>query len=92
MLKVEKIAKIEPYKMVCLFNNGVEKNLDILPLLENHKHLRGIEQLKEPTVFFKVKIGELGQIYWENIILNSNTNEYWDYDISPEFIYHQNED
>ncbi|MCB9427128.1 MAG: DUF2442 domain-containing protein [Flavobacteriales bacterium] len=89
MLRVEKILKIEPYRIVCLFNNGIEKAINVLPLIENHKHLNGIEQLKEPNVFARAKIGDFGEIVWESIIRNSKTNERWDYDISPEFIFYQ---
>lgn len=91
MLKIEKIVAIKPYKIICLFNNGIEKTIDILPLLENHKHLLGIEKLKNETVFNAAQIGKFGEIYWKNIIQNNKSNELWDYDISPEFVFYQNQ-
>lgn len=91
MLRVKKIIDIKPYHIVCEFNNGILKELDVLPLLLNHKHLVGIEKLKNPSVFSSAKIGEFGEIFWENIILNPKTNDYWNYDISPEFIFNQKE-
>jgi len=87
MFKVKKIIEVTPYSIVCELNNGILKKLDVLPLIENHSNFIGIDQLKNKSIFESVAIGEMGEIYWENIITFSN-NEKWNYDISPEFIFH----
>ena len=88
MLKVDKIIKIEPYNIVCLFNNGIEKSINVFPIIENHNHLIGIEKLKDENVFCMAKIGFFGEIFWENIIYNTKDKNWLDYDMSPEFIYY----
>lgn len=87
MFKVKKIIEIVPYSIVCELNNGIKKKLDILPLMEKHSNFQGIDQLKNKATFESVAIGDMGEIFWKNIITTSN-NEKWNYDISPEFIFH----
>ena len=87
MFKVKKIVEVKPYSIICELNNGVLKKLEILPLIEKHSNFNGIDQLKDKTTFESVAIGEMGEIFWENIITTSD-NEKWNYDISPEFIFH----
>ena len=89
MIRITEIIENTSYSLVCKFNNGVVKKLDILPIIENHKHLEGVQTLLNESVFNTVRIGEFGEIVWDNIVKNSKTGEdsYWDYDISPEFAY-----
>lgn len=87
MYKVTEVFQIKPFTIVCLFTNGIKKKLEVLPLLQNHAHLQGIDQLKDKAVFNKVAVGEMGEVFWENII-TSKTNEKWNYDISPDYIFH----
>jgi hypothetical protein len=87
MFKVNKIIEVTPYSIVCELNNGILKKLDILPLIEKHANFQGIDQLKNKATFESVAIGDMGEIFWKNIITTSN-NEKWNYDISPEFIFH----
>jgi hypothetical protein len=87
MFKVKKIIAVTPYSIVCELNNGIKKKLDILPLIEKHSNFKGIDQLKNKATFESVAIGEMGEIFWKNIITTAN-NEKWNYDISPEFIFH----
>ncbi len=89
MIKVISIEKIEPYYLVCRFNNQVVKKLDIYPLIQQHKNLQGIDQLMANEIFNKARIGEMGEIVWDKIITTKHLNEtiVWDYDISPEFAY-----
>ncbi len=86
MYKVHKIIQIDDFAIVCQLNNGLQKRIEILPLIEKHAHLNGINQLKVKAVFEKVNIGTMGELYWENLII-SKSNEMWNYDISPEYIY-----
>ncbi len=89
MIRITNITVIPPYQLNCKFNSGVIKKLNVLPIIENQKHLTGVESLLNEEIFENVKIGEFGEIYWENIV----TTEYdgqilcWNYDISPEFAY-----
>lgn len=88
LYKVQKIISIDKYSIVCQLNTGIKKKIEILPLIENHAHLNGINQLKDKSIFEKVAIGTMGELFWENIIL-SKSNEKWNYDISPEYIYNK---
>ncbi len=89
MIRVEKIVNINGFELSCEFNNGLQKKINLFPIIENQKHLKGIEKLKEESYFKSVKIGIFGEIYWENTIYNNN--EYWNYDLSPEFIFYNGE-
>ncbi len=89
MIKVTEIYIEKPYVLRCVFNNKEVRLLNALPIIENQKHLKGVDQLFDELVFANVVVGELGEITWRNIV----TTEYngnstcWDYDISPEFAY-----
>lgn len=84
MIKVTKIVEIAPFYIVCDLNNGVKKRLEILPLIEGQKQFQGIELLKEQKIFKTASIGEMGEVFWKDLI--TIQNEKWNYDISPEFI------
>ena len=89
MIKIIRVLEAKSFKVRCEFNNGLIKELDVKPLIDQHKHLNGIEKLRQETNFAKVKIGIMGELLWEKvIIINHNKQEtLWDYDISPEFAY-----
>jgi len=89
MIKVIEIKKVEPYAVECAFNNGISKKLDVYPLIQNHKDLVGIDKLLEIPVFKNVRIGEMGELVWDNIIKTEHNGEtiLMNYDISPEFAY-----
>ena len=86
MIRVDKIVAIEPYYVICLLNNGVSKKIDIEQLIKEHSKLNGIIKLKDINYLKSVQIGNFGEIYWSDTIKIKNT--LWNYDISPEFIYH----
>ncbi len=88
MTRVNKIISINNFSITCLLSNGAIKSIDMEPLLQNHKHLKGIEKLYNQDVFNKVKIGILGEILWEKIIVTEHNGEIniWDYDVSSELI------
>lgn len=90
MLKIVQIKAISDYTITCEFNNGIEKKIDVLPLINAHKNLKGIDKLRDANNFKSAKIGFFREVFWENSIDNPKTNELWNYDISPEFIYYQN--
>ena len=89
MIRVVKILNKENFRLVCQFNNGDIRELDVFPLVTKHKHIVGVEDILKNDVFDNVQIGEFGEILWSNIVKDQTTesNLYWDYDISPEFAY-----
>jgi hypothetical protein len=89
MIRITNITVIPPYQLNCKFNSGVIKKLNVLPIIENQKHLTGVESLLNEEIFENVKIGEFGEIYWENIVTTEHDGQIlcWNYDISPEFAY-----
>ncbi|TXF76315.1 DUF4160 domain-containing protein [Chryseobacterium sp.] len=85
--RVTKILEIKSTEIICEINGEVVFQLDIHPLLNKHHHLAGIEKLKNQKVFKTVEIGEMGELRWKNLIFLNG--EFWNYDISPEFIVHR---
>jgi len=89
MIRVTEIIEKKPYYLLCRFNNGAIKKLDILPLIKNHEHIKGVNSLLNEKVFSTVRIGEFGEIVWNKIVKTTDNGieTVWDYDISPEFAY-----
>jgi hypothetical protein len=87
MYKIKHVKAILPHSIVCEFDTGTKKILNIQPLLENHAHLEGINLLKNNAIFEKVAVGQMGEVYWENIITTQN-KQIWNYDISPEYVFY----
>ena len=89
MLRITEIIEISPYYLVCSFNNGIVKKLELLPIIENHKHLNGVQNLLDETTFSHARIGEFGEIVWDGIVKTTENNivTLWDYDISPEYAF-----
>lgn len=89
MLKIKHITPENPYFLECTFSNGITKRVNVLPLIKNHLHLKGVEKLLDPVVFQQAKIGFCGEIVWRDIveITHNDTTVLWDYDISPEFAF-----
>ncbi len=91
MIKVTKILENKPYKLLCTFNNGETKELDMEPIFAKEPSKETIDKLRQPKVFQTATIGSLGQIYWPNAanMLDENGKPtLCEYDISPEFAYH----
>jgi hypothetical protein len=89
MIKTTKIIEIKPYKILCSFNNGELRQLDLESVLSTED--KYVQKILTPDVFSKVKIGEFGQIYWENIAEIKDLNGKsipCEYDLSPEFVYY----
>ncbi len=87
MLRIVKIKEVKPYEVVCEFNNGSTKKIDVLPIINNQKHLKGIDSLTDKNIFNTVAIGELGELYWKDIYIDQQ-NQKWNYDLSPEFVFY----
>jgi hypothetical protein len=91
MIKPVKIVEVAPYYIVCLFNNGEVRKLTVEPDFFSKVSKSINDSIFNTNIFNTVKIGELGQLYWEN--LATMKDEKGDpipceYDISPEFVYH----
>jgi len=89
MLRVIELVEVSPYYLLCKFNNGEIRKLDVLPIIEHHKHLEGIDSLLTEVIFAQARVGDFGEIVWDKIIktLENGVEMSWDYDISPEFAY-----
>lgn len=89
MIKVVEIISAKNLQIVCKFNTNEIKTIAIKPLLDNQKHLNGIEKLYESNNFEKAQIGLIGEIFWKDIITTQHhaLQQVWNYDISPEFAY-----
>jgi len=63
--------------------------LELLPIIKNHKHLNGVQNLLDETTFSHARIGGFGEIVWDGIVKTTENNivTLWDYDISPEFAF-----
>jgi hypothetical protein len=90
MIRVTEIIEKSPYYLLCRFNDGSVKRLDVLPLITNHSHINGVESLLNEAVFRNVRIGDFGEIVWDRIVMTTvnGVETFWDYDISPEYAYH----
>ncbi|MCB9310770.1 MAG: hypothetical protein H6567_11985 [Lewinellaceae bacterium] len=50
-----------------------------------------IQKLKDSTYLKMAQIGSLGEIFWPETIFGKD-GKTWNYDISPEFIFHCGDD
>lgn len=90
MLRITEIVEKKNSILLCKFNTGEVKSLNVLPIIENHKNIKGVEKLLDNSIFKTAQIGQFGEIYWPKLITSSHNNEevVWNYDISPEYAYY----
>ena len=91
MHKLLEIVEIDSFSIICTFTNGEVRKLEIDKILEAKKEDLYVKKILTPIVFNSVKIGELGQLYWENIAQMKDENGNFkpcEYDMSPEFVYY----
>ena len=88
MNRITKISIIKPYKLLCFFNNGEQRILDLKKVLDPKKKFAS--KVFDLATFNKVKIDSFGGICWEGIAemkdLEGNTIP-CEYDICPDFAY-----
>ena len=88
MNKIINISLQEPFKILCYFNNGEQRILDLKQAL-NPKQ-KYTKKVFDQKVFNQAKIGSFGEIFWEGIAemkdLNGNVIP-CEYDICPDFAY-----
>lgn len=88
MRKIIKIELMDSNQVICHFKNGEVRILDLSSTI-NDKYASKI--LTDEAVFTSVKIGEFGEIYWPDIAEITDFDGKvipCNYDISPEFAYH----
>lgn len=86
MRKITTISFLDHYKILCTFDNGEAKVLDLKEILKD----KYAEKILTPETFTKAQIGSLGEIYWENMAEIKNLKgeiEPCNYDISPDLAY-----
>ncbi len=90
MIRLIDVHILKPYELVCKFNNGDERLLHVLPIINQQLHIEGVSDLLNEKNFANVEVGELGEITWRKIVKTKNNGivEFWDYDISPEFAFY----
>jgi hypothetical protein len=91
MIKPIEITIHPAYSLLCKFSNGELKKLFVEPILLQEKNKKIADKILNPNFFNQVKLGELGQIYWQDAAEmkdeKGNTIS-CEYDLSPEFVYH----
>jgi hypothetical protein len=89
MLKIQSIEILDSHKILCVFNTGETRILDITLSLDSTNKL--VKKLANQDVFKNAKIGQFGEIYWEEIgeirELDGSISSCV-YDISPEFVFY----
>lgn len=92
MRSIQKLDFIEPFKLVCHFDNGEKRLLDLTKSLNGPK--KYTSKILNKNEYKKAKIGSIGQIYWENMAemkdLNGKTIP-CEYDICPDYAYLESE-
>jgi len=89
MIKITEISIKEPFKIICTFNTSEIKILDLKKVLDGRNQYA--KKILDTSIYAKVKIGEFGELTWENMAKMKDENGELiscAYDISPEFAYH----
>ena len=76
--KITKILSAEPYKVICVFNTGEIREIDLAQWVKEFKMLDNnwTSRLADPHFFETVKVAEYGTLVWDN-----------DIDLDPEVLY-----
>jgi hypothetical protein len=92
MVKVTHIEIVDSHTILCVFSTNERRLLDIHKVLDPENRL--VKKVLQPATFKQAKIGEFGEILWENAgeirELDGSVSS-CEYDISPEFAYHHSE-
>lgn len=91
MIKAVEILKISPFKVVCRFNTGEIKQIELESVINNSNQYVNKKKLLDEEFFKQVSIGVFGELYWENAAYFKNENGELipcEYDLSPEFVYY----
>ena len=91
MIRAIEIVNISPFKVVCKFNTGEIKAIELENIINNANQFVNKKKLLEEEFFKQAAIGLFGELYWKNAAYFKNENGELiscEYDLSPEFIYH----
>lgn len=86
MKRLSKISFQDSFNILCLFEGGEERVLDLKKVIKDQYK----SKILDPETFPKAQIGIFGEIFWENIGVIKNLkgeSEACNYDISPEYAY-----
>lgn len=87
MRKIVEIELMDDNQVICHFNNGEVRILDLSSTI-NDRYASKI--LTNEAVFASVKVGDFGELYWPGVAEITDLDGKiipCDYDISPEFAY-----
>lgn len=87
MHKIIEVEIVSPYLLKCRFNSGEVKTIDVYPVIQNHIYINGVSDILKEEIFKTVKIGQFGELLWSHIVKEENSDTYFDYDISPDFVF-----
>ncbi len=88
MKKIIDISFKEPYKILCYFNDGEKRMLDLKQILDPQQKYE--KKVFNESIFYRAKVGDFGEIYWDNLAEIKDFDGNYipcEYDISPELIY-----
>jgi len=89
MVKIIYLEIVNPHSIICFFNTNEKRVLNIDKVFDTDDEF--VKKILQPDMFCKAKIGQFGEILWENvgeIRELDGTITLCEYDISPEFAYH----
>jgi len=64
---ITEIVSVEPYEVVCRFNGGELRRVDMRPLLEKYADVKTgpLAELRKPEAFRRVTLDSYGTLSWE---------------------------
>ncbi len=68
MLKITETLKFEHYTVICRFNNGEIKALNLHSVLINQIHIKGVERLLNEELLHQAQIGAMGELVWPSVV------------------------
>jgi hypothetical protein len=66
---IKEIISVEPFKVVCLYNTGERREIDLKEMLESYAATSAFfKPLLNPEYFKTVKLDSYGTLSWDNEI------------------------
>lgn len=63
---IKDIIEIQPFKIICIFNNGQKRIIDLSELITKKVKSDLYRQLVNPNYFSTVKLDSYGTLFWSN--------------------------
>ena len=83
MVRASKVKPMMNYLLLIEFDNGEKKIFNCHPLLEDNLYI----ELKEPNIFNKVYIDEMGVVCWNNAVNINPYNLYEQSELLSNFVF-----